>query len=135
MVTGTRLHDVIEMDPGRNFVSGVGGADLFVVGDRGSLQGGMSDVITDFDSRQGDKIGLRGKELRINEFAFQAVSSQNQLKLALNGDATLIYLEKRDLGILYLNKNARRDGLGANGGELIRLKDAPLFGSSDVALL
>ena len=127
IITGTSEDDVIELDPGRQRIRGGKGSDAFVISDPDSLQEGQSDVIIDFKPQQDDVIVLSGEDLSIEELNFISVSSAIEQQLAESSDHTLIYRRRGNTGILYLNSNGDEPGWGDQGGELIRLKGAPVL--------
>jgi len=124
--------NVIELDPGRDRIIGGKGSDAFVISDPKSLEKGKSDMIIDFNSKQGDLIGLDGDDLKIKAIDIAYVSNKNETKLAKRSDQTLIYQQKENWGFLYFNSNGDEPGLGNGGGEIIRLKGAPDLVDSDL---
>ena len=127
IITGTPEDNVIELDPGRQRIKGGQGSDAFVIGDAGSMQKGQSDVIIDFKPRQDDVIVLSKDALFIDEIDLTSISNQIAKKFAATSDHTLVYRERGKAGILYLNSNGDEPGWGDQGGELIRLKGAPVL--------
>ncbi|CAK6686617.1 hypothetical protein [Synechococcus sp. CBW1107] len=132
IITGTSDDNVIELDPGRQRIKGGKGSDAFVIGDLDSLQEGQSDVLIDFKSKQNDQIGLSGDALSIDEIDLISVNSRLEQNLAKRSDHTLIYRQRENTGILYLNTNGDDRGWGATGGELVRLKGAPDLNATDL---
>ncbi len=124
--------NVIELDPGRDRIIGGKGSDAFIISDPKSLEKGNSDKIIDFNSKQGDLIGLDGEDLKIKSIDISYVSDNNEKKLAKRSDQTLIYQQKESWGFLYFNSNGDEPGLGNGGGEIIRLKGAPDLVDSDL---
>ena len=132
VLTGTSDDNVIELDPGRQRIKGGKGSDAFVIGDLDSLQEGQSDVLIDFKSKQNDQIGLSGDALSIEEIDLISVNNRFEQNLAKRSDHTLIYRQRENTGILYLNTNGDDRGWGATGGELVRLKGAPDLNATDL---
>lgn len=134
IITGTSDDNVIELDPGRQQIKGGKGADAFVIGDADSMHKGQSDVIIDFKSRQGDVIVLSQDALAIDSIDLESVDNRAEKKLFARSDQQLVYHERGDTGILYLNSNGDESGWGSEGGELIRLKGSPELSSTDLLL-
>lgn len=62
-----------------------------------------------------------------DEIDLISISNQISKKFAATSDHTLVYRERGKAGLLYLNSNGDEPGWGNQGGELIRLKGAPVL--------
>ena len=84
------------------------GADIFAFTKRGKKE---KDILTDFDSSEGDMIGISAKALKgISSINFATADSKAEMKTLFKQEANVVYLSTK--GKLYYDQNGEDNGLG-----------------------
>ena len=132
-VRGTGDDDLIGAGPGRDRLSGFGGADDFLFDEAGDGCGRrQADVIRDFDAEQGARILLDSEAFEGDGVVSIAESRREFRQLRRSGDCDFIYFQPR--GGMYYNENGEDRGFG-EGGRLAVLKGAPDLTAEQIALV
>lgn len=132
-VNGTGDDDLIGAGRGRDRLSGRAGADNFLFDEAdGGCGRRQADVISDFDSEQGDRILLDSAAFEGDGVVSVAESRRDFQQLRNSGDCDFIYYQPR--GGLYYNENGEESGFG-EGGLLAAIKGAPELTAEQIALV
>ena len=121
---------------GKHALTGKKGSDLFVFSNLDAMTKKRADIITDFNSNDGDKIiindnafpGLRAESPYLS---LSVVSSKSDFRTATNLDAMFVYEQAKKTGRLYFNANSSTPGLGENGGLVATFKKSPDLALTD----
>ncbi|AII43192.1 hypothetical protein KR100_07425 [Synechococcus sp. KORDI-100] len=133
LVNGTGDDDLIAAGRGRDRLSGRAGADNFLFNEaEGGCGRRQADVISDFDSEQGDRILLDSAAFEGDGVVSVAESRRDFQQLRNSGDCDFIYYQPR--GGLYYNENGEESGFG-EGGLLAAIKGAPELTAEQIALV
>lgn len=115
-------------------MTGKGGADVFSRCILEPFARDNVDIITDFNSAEGDSIGVcKDAFPGISAIKFKSVSSRKRFANAQSSRATIIYSERK--GELYFNSNGAQRGLGEDGGIFMILENKPDLVAADFSLI
>jgi len=130
-LVGTSLDNILDGQGGNDILTGGLGADVFVL--RSPGRGNKADVITDFNSVDGDRVALPAYMFGANALPdIETVTSFTGLLASLKTDTDLVYNSRN--GRLYYNGNGSSHGLGSDGGLLGVFSDKPAVMDSFIAL-
>lgn len=133
VITGSNEAEALTGREGKDTITGGGGTDAFILERVAQFGHRFADIITDFDSNQGDKIALASSAFKgLTKIRLASVEGTRQTRQANSSRKTIIYNEAS--GRLYFNANGRKDGWG-DGGEFAKLVEAPEISKADVAIL
>ena len=90
------------------------------------------DIITNFASLQGDKIGVSFSSFKTDAIRFKSVSAISELSDAFASDSNFIY--DQSTGSLFYNQNGTAQGVG-NGGVFAKFEGNPTLAASDFTLI
>ncbi|MDA7501463.1 Ig-like domain-containing protein [bacterium] len=128
---GTSSADVFRLGKGREKITGGDGADLFGFYSR---KKGKKDILTDFDSAEGDMIGLSDDAFKdLGEINFATADSKAEMKTLFKQEANVVYLSTK--GKLYYDQNGEDNGLGKGGGMFAKLKGNPTLVEDDFMMI
>lgn len=142
LISGTAVSDLILGSDnneglfggiGRDSLTGNAGADGFGFDSATEFGKNYRDVVTDFDSSEGDKIILvRTAFAGVDNVRLRSVSGKKNARQASSSSKKFVYDDRR--GILYFNENGKKNGWG-DGGEFVKLLGAPEIGKADFAIV
>ena len=135
-VKASNSNDILINGNGKHTLTGKKGSDLFVFNNLDAMTKKRADIITDFNSNDGDKIiindnafpGLRAESPYLS---LSVVSSKSDFRTATNLDAMFVYEQAKKTGRLYFNANSSAPGLGENGGLVATFKKSPDLALAD----
>ncbi|MDA7501464.1 hypothetical protein N8478_00890, partial [bacterium] len=123
--------DVLILGKGKQKMFGGDEADLFAFTKRGKKE---KDILTDFDSSEGDMIGISAKALKgISSIDFATADSKAEMKTLFTEEANVVYLSTK--GKLYYDQNGEDNGLGKKGGMFAKLKGNPTLVEDDFMMI
>lgn len=133
VIIGSDEGEVITGGGGKNQMTGGGGPDAFLFETPGKFGKMIADIITDFDSDEGDVLAVSQQVFTgLNRIRFKSVEGKRDTKQAGRTYKNFIYNEKN--GILYYDGNGKKNGWG-EGGEFVKLLDTPEIGKADIAII
>jgi hypothetical protein len=133
VITGSDEGEALAGGKGKDQITGGGGPDAFVFETAGEFGKKSADVITDFNSDQGDKVAVASEAFEgVSKIKFKSATGKKQSKNLASSNKTFIYDDKK--GVLYFNENGREDGFG-DGGEFVKLLGAPDLSKSDIVIV
>jgi Ca2+-binding RTX toxin-like protein len=128
-ITGTDSADTIGAGTGADQLVGNGGADQFVFNQKDRFGPRNADIITDFNSEEGDLIALSPKALPgLDSPDFAVASSKSELNTLYRDSANIIYYQPA--GQLIYNQNGSGKGFGKGGIFAVAL-GSPELSASD----
>ena len=126
-ITGNNKDNILIASQGIQILRGKSGADLFAIEE---YRPGQKDKIRDFNSGEGDKVGLASKDLLSgDEINFAIANNRRHLRKLFKKDSNLIYWESK--GRLYLDRNGSAQSAGLEGGLIAQFNGAPLVTQTD----
>jgi len=132
LITGSNQGEALTGGLGRDRITGGGGPDAFVFETPGEFGSKNIDVITDFNSDEGDKLAISSAIFgNISTIRLRTVSSKKETRQAASSGSQFIYDAKT--GFLYFDANGKNSGFG-NGGEFAQLLGAPKIDRLDFVI-
>lgn len=132
-ITGVNSAGLIEAQAGRGTLIGNDAPNTFVFNKPDEFGKNNADLITNFDARKGDKIGISSTAFNnLSRIKLKTVSGKKEVRQQARSKNTFVYDEKR--GLLYFNDNGKKGGWG-DGGLFAELIDAPSIGQTDFTIL
>ena len=123
--------DVLILGKGKQKMFGGDEADLFAFTKRGKKE---KDILTDFDSSEGDVIGLSTNALKgLSAINFATANSKAEMKTLFTEEANVVYLATK--GKLYYDQNEEGKGLGKLGGIFAKLQGTPTLVEDDFMMI
>jgi len=133
VITGSGEGEVLAGGKGKDEMTGVGGPDAFLFETPGEFGTSRADIITDFNSAEGDKLVLSRQNFgETNKIGLRVVASRGELRNAALSKKSFIYFQNK--GLLYYNENVKSRGFG-NGGVFAQLLGGPDISASDIVLV
>ena len=127
--------DVLYGQKGKDSLTGDAGADQYCFTTKKQFGNSRADMIIDFNSGEGDTIGLSSTIFKTG------VSKGLSLK-SISGGSIAKYMRRREAfvydqqtGSLYYNQNGRQAGWGDSGGLFVALAGAPSLSQSDLVVM
>jgi len=119
---------------GSSRVTGMGGADVFVLCESESFTRANADVITDFNHDEGDYIELcQAVFPGLSKVKLKTVSGKKQCKKAQSGRSNIVYNQGN--GELFYNANGSDSGLGKAGGIFAIVENKPDLIAADFVIM
>ena len=114
-------------------MTGGGGSDGFIFEAVGEFGKRNADVITDFSSKESDKLVVSSEAFYgVSQIKFKSVTGKREVKRMGRSNKNFIYDDKN--GMLYFDANGKKDGFGP-GGEFAQLLGAPEIGKTDLIVV
>jgi hypothetical protein len=127
-------NDVIDGQKDKDALTGNSGADRFCFTTR-RFGKNQVDMITDFNSGEGDSIGLSSSVFKTGigkGLTFKSISDGNIASCMKNKEA---FIYDQQTGSLYYNQNGSQAGWGGSGGLFVTLAGAPDLSQSDLVAI
>jgi Ca2+-binding RTX toxin-like protein len=132
-INGSNEGDALSGGNGKDRLTGGGGADAFVFNATGEYGKKSADLITDFDSDDGDKVVISSDAFEgISKVKLAVVTGKNEARRASQAGRNVVYDEKK--GMLYYDANGKKNGWG-EGGEFAQLLGSPDISKGDFLII
>ena len=132
-ITGSSETEVLAGGLGKDVLKGGSGTDGFLFQNIRKFGKREADMITDFDSDEGDLILVDKVIFGLSrKIKLKVVTGKKETKKALGTNNDFIYDNKK--GFLYFNENGKDKGWG-DGGLFVKLQGAPELGATDFTIV
>jgi subtilisin family serine protease/Ca2+-binding RTX toxin-like protein len=133
VITGSDQGEALAGGQGKDRMTGGGGSDGFIFEAVGEFGKRNADVITDFSSKESDKLVVSSEAFYgVSQIKFKSVTGKREVKRMGRSNKNFIYDDKN--GMLYFDANGKKDGFGP-GGEFAQLLGAPEIGKTDLIVV